>query len=84
MTSMPLRFSLSEGCDCRVRLEGPACQVREIPYDAPFQFLGHDKHAPPNGHDKRAPPTPRAYLSGLSSLAGPAEDEIPAGRHVFF
>jgi len=36
-----------EGRDCRVRLEGPACQVRGTTFDYPSHFAGRDKRAPP-------------------------------------
>jgi len=39
--------TVSEGRACRVRLEGPACQVRCATIDYPSRFAGHDKHAPP-------------------------------------
>jgi len=35
-----------EGRTCRFS-EGPACQVRRVPFDDPFQCGGRDKHAPP-------------------------------------
>jgi hypothetical protein len=37
----------SEERDCRVGLEGPACQVRGATLDDPLRFGGHDKRAPP-------------------------------------
>jgi len=35
------------GPPCRVRLEGPACQVRCATFDHRCHFRGHEKRAPP-------------------------------------
>jgi hypothetical protein len=39
-TGVPLRL-------CSSVSEGPACRVRYITFDNPFQFCGHDRRAPP-------------------------------------
>jgi len=41
------RVCPSEGRAFRIRVEGPACQVRCTTLDYRFRFGGHDKHAPP-------------------------------------
>jgi len=59
----------SEGRACRVRLEGPACRVRCATFDNPFQFRGHDRHAPPiplsEGRARRVRQITMDYPPGL-------------------
>ena len=73
--------TVSEGRACRIRLEGPACQVRCATIDYPCRFAGHDKHAPPIPFSEgRACRVRRARLDDPSRFNGHDKHAPPTCR----